>query len=176
MTPASLRRWLRGCVGKRLPGALYVHRSALRGLPDAVRFYLRCVLRPSVGAGGLPPWNILKIHLRVRKVSLLYYPDFSHAGHPALEHSLVMDLETGVWTFRREKRDNPPILHRKELMVLPGHPMREAWTTVTAREEKLGYYEQPARIGRRRGWEQMVQIADFGRAVRSSPRLPGKEG
>jgi hypothetical protein len=67
-------------------------------------------------------WNVAKVS--PGSVSLLLYEDFDAAGFPALLASLKVDLETGrsAETDYR-KRENPPILHRKETL-LPADDLR----------------------------------------------------
>lgn len=52
---------------------------------------------------------------------------------------------------------NPPILHRKELLLPADDPRREAWAALTAACESVGLFDDPRRIGYRRQWEQLVR-------------------
>jgi len=60
-------------TGKLLPGALYVHESALDSLSPTLRVFEGCA-RAYIGrADGA---NVIKLHRSEPKVSYLSYPDF----------------------------------------------------------------------------------------------------
>lgn len=107
-------------VGKQVGGALYVHHSAVnRLLPEQSRLIVAAAEHVPQGE-----WNVAKIDLAdARAVSLLDYEDFAEHAFPALRQSRRVDLKTGVVTIRRYEK-NPPILHRKELLLPPDAPNR----------------------------------------------------
>jgi DNA phosphorothioation-associated putative methyltransferase len=91
------------------------------------------------------------------KVSYLSYPDFDEQAHPALERSVQVSLQTfRLRVDRYDERDNPPILHRKELFVLPDYPGREAFEACTKEEEAAGLYADPV-PGTLKEWNERVQ-------------------
>jgi hypothetical protein len=116
--------------GKRLPGALYLHVCCLPHIPETLREVvekssaaLGIAIEDGPNSGGTTSCNLLKFHLAAFKLSLLRYPDFWTNPHPALAESITVDLASG--TARRQNfapRANPPILHRKETFLPPGHP------------------------------------------------------
>jgi DNA phosphorothioation-associated putative methyltransferase len=150
-------------VGKHTGNALYVHRSAISGLPTELQFHIAHVTRYDPPR---PPWNVVKISFVKPTVSLLWYPQFSLIDHPVLVHSVVHDLVTGKTRFLVQGLHNPPILHRKEEMVSLSHQDRVRWTNLTLEEERMGYYEQPSRIGRYEGWQGAKLNADVKRLMR----------
>jgi DNA phosphorothioation-associated putative methyltransferase len=86
-------------------------------------------------------------------ISYLAYPDFERDPHPALMAALIVPLNT----FRIQYRDytnakNPPILHRKETFLAPGHPLYAKFARLTGQEEQWGLYERSEVIGTREGW------------------------
>jgi hypothetical protein len=104
-------------------GALYLHASAL---DDETR---PAVERAVALANGFE-WNVAKVS--PGSVSLLLYEDFDAAGFPALLASLKVDLETGksaATDYR--KRENPPILHRKETLLPVDDPRRPKFAALT---------------------------------------------
>ena len=111
--PSGLAEAIRGArAGKKLPGTLYVHRSALRTLPASLQRLIECVRPAGVDT------ELVKLSYQ-GKVSFLSYPGFEREVHPALTRSVVVDATTGhVRVFDYSRRPRPPILHRKEL-VLP---------------------------------------------------------
>ena len=107
--------------------------------------------------GAVEDANIIKLHRDAPQVSYLSYPQFERDPHPALAASLLVPLQT----FRIQHRDysgsnNPPILHRKEAFLSDAHPLYPKFSRLTRQEEKWGLYDKAARIGTRRGWEQIL--------------------
>lgn len=141
-------------VGKLTADALYIHRSALPYLPLVLRMYEGCA-RTYIGA--VDGANIVKLHRLKPQISYLQYPDFDKDPHPALAASLKVPLNTFHIDYR-EYRDtrNPFILHRKETMLGPDHPLRQRFARLTEQEERYGLYEHPERIGTRDGWQRML--------------------
>lgn len=143
---------MRGAVGKRVRGALYVHRDAVDLLAPEERAKVAQATRLSPE----PAWNVARIE--AKHVALLRYRDFEEAAFPRLESSTRVDLEKG--TVRRTEyraSANPLILHRKELLVRPDHPLRSHWTEVTRRAERRGLFRNPAIIGRLTRWTQLLR-------------------
>lgn len=65
---------------------------------------------------------------------------------------------------------NPPILHRKELLVPVTDLRRGQWAEVTANAESLGLFDEPQTIGFRLNWERL--IASKGYALSGSQFQP----
>lgn len=55
--------------------------------------------------------------------------------------------------------NNPPILHRKELLLPENHPEYEKWREITRRCEAAGLFRDSRRIGRKRAWEELLKKA-----------------
>jgi DNA phosphorothioation-associated putative methyltransferase len=81
----------RSAVGKLLPTAPYVHRTALDALDPLLRVYEGCA---RAYLGTLDGANLIKLHRQSGKVSYLVYPDFETDPHPALERSVKLSLRT----------------------------------------------------------------------------------
>jgi DNA phosphorothioation-associated putative methyltransferase len=140
--------------GKLLPDALYVHVSAIDGLPPELRVYEGCA---RVLAGRVDGATVVKFSRREPKVTYLHYPNFDEDPHPALEGSLRVHLQTFSLKYRDFSNEaNPPILHRKETLVATDYPLREEFSRLTRREEGLGLLAEPLTIGRRDQWLQLV--------------------
>jgi DNA phosphorothioation-associated putative methyltransferase len=142
-------------IGKLMPTALYVHVSGLALLPPLLRVYEGCA---RVLSGSFDGTTIVKLRRDEPKVSYLCYPDFDADPHPALQNSLRVDLRT----FHLKVRDfhnaeNPPILHRKELFVDADYPQRDTFASLTRTEEAAGLFSDPARIGTRQTWEELLR-------------------
>jgi hypothetical protein len=98
------------------------------------------------------------VSVSVGGVSVLAYPGFLEEREPVLAASVRVDLAGHAGEARRYALDNAPVLHRKELTVPPA--MRDpAWARRTAALERSGAYDDPARIGRRRAWREILRAA-----------------
>jgi DNA phosphorothioation-associated putative methyltransferase len=143
-------------VGKRLPTALYVHRSALAELAPPLRVYEGCA-RWLVG--DVDDANLIKLATDKPKVSYLSYPTFDSDPHPALVQATyvrIRDLAVDVRSYRDSV--NPPILHRKEQFVPPSYTNREKFARLTQQEERFGLFDgEVATIGTREGWHERLR-------------------
>lgn len=149
-------------VGKRVGGSLYVHSSAL---DEATR---PIVERAVALAGGFQ-WNVAKVS--PGSVSLLLYEDFDAAGFPALLASVKVDLETGKTAATDyRKRENPPILHRKETLLPANDPRRPRFAALTRAAEEHGLFAEPTRIGTQRQWAEL--LASKGLRVEGHAMVP----
>lgn len=141
--------------GKRLPGALYVFRDGARDFGAELNQLLaQLAVVFEIG----PEFNLIKFRTDELKVSFLCYPDFMDDPHPALRHAITIDLASG----KARQTDyagnlNPPILHRKETFLVPGHPQRPLFQALTEAEEAAGLYEKTATIGFKLNWERLLR-------------------
>ena len=141
----------RSAVGKLLPNALYVHRSALDSLDPLLRVYEGCA---RAYLGEIEGANLIKMHRQSGKVSYLVYPDFETDPHPALLRSVKLSLRTReIDCFDYASSANPPILHRKETFLPRDHPLHAKFARLTEQEEKHGLLDDTATIGTRDGWQ-----------------------
>ena len=118
-------------------------------------------------------WNIAKLYRSEFRVSFLHYPEFENAPYPALKNSTTIDLSTKTQDKRNyDEHANPPILHRKELMVSKAHPLHEEFSIITAEGESAGLYEDTSVIGHRQSWEFLIRQKGYeivdGRLFRGS--------
>ncbi len=143
-------------IGKHLPEAIYIHKSAFESLPTELT---QLTERVSNGLKIAPQkWNLLKFFKRDFKISLLAYPSFEHEPYPPLAHSWTIDLaKLSVREADYCKSVNPPILHRRETFLSIDHPQREVFRAYTLEGEKIGLYENTRIIGTRQGWERLIR-------------------
>ena len=142
-------------VGKRVGGAVYLHRDALER-HDADLFVVVCSW--AVAAGAAFPWNVCKLSPYRKQVSLLHYPKFRDDEHPALAVAANIDLEEGTARIRRyAPNGNRPILHRKELLVDASDPDHRRFAALTGQEERAGLFSEPNTIGHERGWSRQLE-------------------
>jgi DNA phosphorothioation-associated putative methyltransferase len=140
-------------VGKILPDAVYFHATAVPTLPPLLRVYLGC----GGALAGNVQADVIKLHRQHRKVSYLFYPEFESDPHPALQASLIVNLQTFDMRFSDfRKSANPPILHRKETLLDREHPLYKKFSRLTAQEERADLLGIPG-IGRRASWNKLLQ-------------------
>jgi DNA phosphorothioation-associated putative methyltransferase len=149
----------RSPIGKLLPDDLYVHRTALDVLEPLLRIYEGC---GRAYLGEVEGANIIKIHRRTGKISYLVYPDFDTDPHPALLRCVKLNLRTRqLECYEYGQSANPPILHRKETFLHPGHESHAKFSRLTKQEEAHGLLTDTAGIGTRDGWEARLRERGF---------------
>ena len=101
-------------------------------------------------------FNVVKLDTR-SCVSFLWYGEFATAPFPTLHAALSCNISRG--TARKtlySVRRNPPILHRKELLLSADHPLVPEAAWLTEELERLGAFHDPHRIGTRDGWTKRL--------------------
>jgi DNA phosphorothioation-associated putative methyltransferase len=145
--------------GKLVAGRLYAHLELLPLLPDSTQQLVTAAQR------YLPPnaiklFNIVRVNIDDPEVAFLHYPDFYEDAFPALRESWKVRTDTGHVVYRTyEQSLNPPILHRKELLLPSDHPAREAFEAITKAAEDAGLFQDTTRIGFKYQWENLLQRA-----------------
>ncbi len=143
--------------GKHLRHFSYYHLSVLTRLPE-VRYRLDS-LRLSVHEHPFE-FSVIKLDPRSR-ISFLLYESFD-AHFPALLTTLSCDLSRrSTRQIDFTARRNPPILHRKELLLPEDDPRVAQATRLTERLERLGAFNKPATIGTRDGWRRQLLALDI---------------
>ncbi len=142
--------------GKRVGDAVYMHVSLLQEQSGAVRDLVMASATLAPGADGR--FSVVRIALRRPEIGLLDYPRFFDEPFPLLRASWLVDLEAGrVSSIDFSARDNPPILHRKELLLPTQHADRARFASLTAALEDYGAFEHSAHtIGQRLQWESAL--------------------
>jgi DNA phosphorothioation-associated putative methyltransferase len=141
-------------VGKRVGGAIYVHRSAVDLLPeDALK-----AISLAEGRVDASAWNVVRA--AADSVSFLSYESFDEVGFPALLTSAKVDLASGdVSRTDYRGRANPPILHRKELLLSPDDSRLPRFRALTAAAAEHGLFRESSKIGTRAAWEARIAAA-----------------
>jgi DNA phosphorothioation-associated putative methyltransferase len=143
-------------IGKHLPDAIYLHVSALSAIPDA----LQTLLSESIQNQQLQQfeYQVVKFAKRDFKLSLLCYPGFFEQAFPVLNHSCTIDLAKGSYRLVSYlDSENPPILHRKETMLLAEHSDIPKYRALTEACEQAGLFENTKTIGFKRNWERLIK-------------------
>jgi hypothetical protein len=143
--------------GKRIATRLYLHLGALDGADEG----LSARIAEAEALAGLIPgdgYNLVRLGLDDPTVALLHYPGFFEDPFPALAARWLVDPEAGTVSYRTYGESlNPPILHRKELLLPLDHPRRAEFAALTEACEAIGLFDEPTRIGYRRQWEQLIR-------------------
>lgn len=165
-------------VGKQLPDAIYLHRDAFSALPSVLAKFIPAVAK-AVSLDD-ESWNLVKLFKREFRLSLLHYPNFYTDSYPALRQSLNVNLSKLHHKITNyNNTENPPILHRKETMILPESEHYEHFTALTQEGESAGLYKNSRLIGFKCSWENLIarhgyELVD-GRLFRSSAVLQSEE-
>lgn len=147
-------------LGKQIGSRIYVHRSAYSLLPPHLGEIAASALATCPEANARA--NVLKIDESGRIVSALHYPDFFSAAFPELRESWRIDMVDGHVSYRSYADSlNPPILHRKELLLPSDHPEQSRFAELTAQAEVLGLFVDSHLIGFRQAWEARIVRAGY---------------
>ena len=142
---------------KAVGGRTYLHVDTL-SLLDAVLAARVATAEQLAQVNRREHFNLVRIDDAGPCIALLNYPEFADDPFPALRESWLVDLDRSEVGYRTYVDSlNPPILHRKELLLLPDDPRREGYAELTRMAESIGLFEDPKRIGYRRQWLHLVQ-------------------
>ena len=138
--------------GKHVGPFSYYHVALVDQVVDAARALSRIGKRFELGR---TQYNVIKLNA-VDRISFLLYEDFD-ASFPALLAAVSCNLSgPSVRQTDYAKRRNPPILHRKELLLPVEHPLVAEATRLTKRLELRGAFVGTATIGTRLGWQRRL--------------------
>ena len=144
-------------IGKKIFDDFYIHQSAIDELNDEGLKAILSNALTNLKDEAFVNFNVIKINLKSKKISLLEYQNFETDPFPSLITSYTLDNTINEVQKRSYGKSlNPPILHRKELLVSKQHPKRHEWETLTKVAESLGLFEQQASIGFKLNWEKAI--------------------
>jgi hypothetical protein len=153
--------------GKIVGGFAYLHSSLFGALDAEHMARIQEVEERLRDLDATRAWTVAKISVDgSARLSLLDYEDFERFAFPALRASVRFGPETGLHKVRMESKENPSILHRKELLLPLDHPLRPGFSALTCELECRGLYRDMKRMGRRRPWER--RLLEAGIAVNSA--------
>lgn len=170
--------------GKFVGGYLYLHTSALTLLPEKWQ-HVTDAAATLAGLRQDTDFNVVKLSNEADELSLLHYRDFFDDPFPCLGRSWRISLVRGTVVYRTyEESRNPPILHRKELLLSRSHGRQEEYRATTNSAEALGLFEQTNRIGFRAHWQAMIaergvtlisgKFEPITNAAPTTPELPAR--
>jgi DNA phosphorothioation-associated putative methyltransferase len=106
--------------------------------------------------------NVIKYNQVTGKVSCLNYLDFEGDPFPVLGNSFIFDISEGKFTKRNYLNSlNPPILHRKELLVDQLHTNYDKWTEVTNVATDIGLFDTNISIGFKQNWVKLIESKGY---------------
>lgn len=148
-------------AGKQVGDTLYLHVSAVCKRDEPKQQAIAAATR--IARIGLQAFNVVKLSGRQpNRISLLAYEGFDNSPFPALLDSWTADIEAGTCVHRSYRSSqNPPILHRKELLLPLDDPRRETFSRLTRSLENRGLFADPKAIGFRRQWETRLRKAEL---------------
>lgn len=143
--------------GKQVADRCYAHVSGLGELDAPSRNLATCATRiAGLTAGN--EFNVVRVRQSCAEVALLDYPGFFSDAFPALARSWRVHVPTETVRFRAYSASlNPPILHRKELLLPAAHPAHGQYAALTAAAESLGLFDEPHRIGFKAQWHDLLR-------------------
>jgi DNA phosphorothioation-associated putative methyltransferase len=148
-------------AGKRVGNSVYIHREATPHIDAPLLALLNEAV--TIAASTYRDWNVARLSLADREVALLNYPHFDTDPFPSLHSSCLVKLVAEQKIVMRDFSSslNPPVLHRKELLLTPEDERRPNWARITGEAEAIGLFSDPSRIGWRREWLQKISDAGY---------------
>jgi hypothetical protein len=137
--------------GKRIGGFMYIHKSGQKLIASN---YAEAIKKSLPLLRDFSTWNVIKLNIKnPKKLSFLEYESFEHAEFPSLFRSCQVDLNLKKTTVRQHSNINPPVLHRKELLMHPNHPEREKFKNLTDQLENMGAFKDIVKLGTKLRWQ-----------------------
>ena len=148
-------------VGKRVARRTYAHVSLIDDLAEDERRRIEEAVQIS-GLQAGEHFQVARLDPEHDEVALLSYPTFLDELFPSLLASWRVHLPTKAVRFRDYSSSlNPPILHRKELMLPASHADQARLQQVTRVAESIGLFDDPVRIGFRSQWNELVSSKGY---------------
>lgn len=143
-------------VGKVVRGDMYFHVSATQDVPVAERNKMFEALEIT-GLRPLEDFNVVKIARGRSIVSFLSYSDFLDDAFPSLKKVCTVNLATESFRDRWYRSGgNPPILHKKELLLSPHHPSLPLFKELTQVLEAKGIRPAKPGLGFKKQWDEYL--------------------
>lgn len=150
--------------GKHVYPFSYYHADLVDAVPEAREALAAARTRLQIGTDT--QFNVVKLDAGHRISFLLYEPFDAH--FPVLLAADSCDLtRCTVRKVSYANRPNPPILHRKELLLPADHPLVPEATRLTERLEQRGAFVRTSTIGTRSGWKR--RLTELGLAETGHP-------
>ena len=137
--------------GKVVGGASYFHQSALHIIDSQ---YRDLIAKASILNENSCKWNVVKFDNQdSNRLSFLEYQCFDDYEFPCLEKSYQANLKELTFKSRKHSKTNPPVLHRKELLIDPARTDYQKFESLTKTLEKFGAFKNITKLGTKLRWE-----------------------
>ncbi|NEX16034.1 MAG: peptidase M15 [Halochromatium sp.] len=151
--------------GKIIGRRTYLHVDALASVQTSNGLDWKARVAVAEQAAGVErgaQFNVVRLDADSGEIALLHYGDFFDDPFPALRESWRFEPATGAVGYRTYADSlNPPILHRKELLLPADHPRQQEYQALTEAAESIGLFADSTRIGYRRQWLEQVHAAGY---------------
>jgi hypothetical protein len=140
-------------IGKRIGDHVYFHVSALTA-------HHRSLVEQASQVAELreDQFNVVKLYEQGDELSLLHYPKFFEDAFPTLTRSWRISLSRKTVAYRTyQESQNPPILHRKELLLPPDDARILQFAAITDAATTIGLFDEPNSIGFREQWYTLIK-------------------
>ena len=142
-------------IGQKRSHSLLVHVSALEQLDPLLRLYEGCASRT---IGRPEEATVVKFHLNKPKISYLFFPTFDTEPHPVLQISMQISLRNLHVRYQDyDIDDNPPLLHKKELLVTQDYPSYNKFAKLSNQERKWGLLDDSSNNYTRQSWAECLE-------------------
>jgi len=141
-------------IGKRVAGDLYLHKTSIGYTTEDDKSLIQEMAKNL--SNSEKSWNVVRVGND--NIAFLTYRDFKEDPFPSLDRSIRFDLLDGRKSVRDfSKHSNPPILHRKELLVPEGFPRREVFLELTKALDDVGVFYDAHKIGFKQQWDNRLK-------------------
>ena len=139
----------RAFIGKCVNGSRYLHARSLQLLSDSEQDRVH----KAEAVINSRPWNVVRLNLHeMNDVSLMLYEGFDASWFPELRYSFKIDLAGNEFKKRKYSQENPPILHRKELLIDPNEECYVKYESFTKMLEEKGAFVRMHLFGTKLPW------------------------
>ena len=159
-------------IGKKVFDDFYIHKSAVKILTEECSDPLLQKVESAFVRHAENSFNVIKINFKKSTFSLLNYSNFETDAFPELiEHwTYTSDFQSAPHYRSYKSSLNPPILHRKELLVDNNHPKKKEWVSLTETAESIGLFEGSNSIGFKLNWIRKIESKGY--TIRENQFLP----
>jgi DNA phosphorothioation-associated putative methyltransferase len=143
-------------IGKKVGRRFYFHVDYLHMMPIEIRnTFLKAQNIINLSDQF---FNVIRVDQNLLNISLLKYDNFFEDPFPRLAQAYKVNLSTGSIVSKNYARIlNPPILHRKELLIDKNHINFCMYRDLTIDLETIGAFDNPSRIGTLNFWNCLLQ-------------------
>ncbi len=107
-------------------------------------------------------FNVVKLRANGQEITLLNYSSFFEEAFPPLQESWTFNPNTTQYRYRAySESTNPPILHRKELLLPADHQDTPRFSALSKEAEHIGLFDDASRIGFLQGWESLLLLKGY---------------